>query len=80
MQTNDETDSNSGENFAIMSNMGLNETELLRWRIENELVALGDFSAEDLVENAANQVDFRDVEPRHTQGAVGTAEQSDTGV
>jgi len=31
-------------------------------------LAFGEFTAEDLVNNAMSQEDFTDVEPRHTQG------------
>jgi hypothetical protein len=49
-----------------LGRMQLDDAEILRRRIESEIVAMGEFQAEDLVRNAANQADFTDVEPRNT--------------
>jgi len=38
---------------------------LLRERIDNDLIAFGEFQASDLVQNCVNYDDFVDVQPGH---------------
>lgn len=50
-----------------MSVMPRSEYDNLIHRIENDLVAFGEFQASEIVQNSICQDDFIDVEPRLTQ-------------
>ena len=39
------------------------EQEILNERINNDLVAFGEFSAYDLIENSVHKLDFLELEP-----------------
>lgn len=47
--------------------MPQDEYSSLMSRIENDLVAFGEFQADEIVQNSICQEDFIDVEPRLTQ-------------
>lgn len=48
----------------IMESMNiLSESEIFRKRIENDLVAVGNFSANDLINNSVDQDEFTNLEP-----------------
>ena len=53
-----------------MSEMPRGEYEMLMDRIENDLVAFGEFQASEIVENSICRDDFVDVEPRLTQNSA----------
>jgi hypothetical protein len=43
----------------------MTELELLRQRIDHDLVAFGEFQASDIVQNSVCQADFTNIEPGH---------------
>ena len=53
--------------LGLLSEMPRGEYESLMERIENDLVAFGQFEASEIVQNSLCQDDFVDVEPRLTQ-------------
>ena len=46
------------------------EYDILMERMENDLVAFGEFQASEIVQNSICQDDFIDVEPRLTQNSA----------
>ena len=57
------------QSIGIMSEIPRGEYEVLMERIENDLVAFGEFQASEIVQNSICQDDFIDVEPRLTQNS-----------
>lgn len=55
----------------ILSQMPQDEYMTLMQRIDNDLVAFGEFQANEIVSNSVCQDDFIDVEPRLTQSDAG---------
>jgi len=53
--------------MGLMAEMPQDEYSMLTSRIENDLVAFGEFQAGEIVQNSICQEDFIDVEPRLTQ-------------
>jgi hypothetical protein len=56
--------------------VGMLERELMRTRIEHQLVAVGTIEAADLISNSVNQDDFVSVEPSLTQGGKRNQDES----
>ena len=59
-----ETSSELAKPDLPQAKMQLDDSEILRQRIASEVVAMGEFTAEDLVSHATHSSDFTDVEPR----------------
>ena len=47
----------------MISNSMLSEQDIFKQRINNDLVAYGNFSATDLISQSVNQEEFENIEP-----------------